>query len=162
MKELRCNFDYATVLNAAGCRVQGPPYQSIHVFRIVDRVHVLKKKCNVIIFLKLEISYFVTHSPFSRTQRSSLKTMWKLKVIQTSLVRFLEFPTYISTVVFHSNEPSVLVFQGIMPQGRRKVPFSAKQKKLQLQNRRKRKAGALASGTFDARCCYSGICVVPF
>lgn len=27
-----------------------------------------------------------------------------------------------------------------MPQGRRKVPFSAKQKKLQLQNKRKRKA----------------------
>lgn len=26
-----------------------------------------------------------------------------------------------------------------MPQGRRKIPFSAKQKKLQLQNKRKRK-----------------------
>lgn len=26
-----------------------------------------------------------------------------------------------------------------MPQGRRKVPFSAKQKKLQLQNKRKKK-----------------------
>lgn len=35
-----------------------------------------------------------------------------------------------------------------MPQGRRKVPFSAKQKKMQLQNKRKRKVGLLGVGEF--------------
>lgn len=46
-----------------------------------------------------------------------------------------------------------------MPQGRRKVPFSAKQKKLQLQAKRQKKQGIL--GKFIQKCINFKICIMP-